>query len=111
MEEKVEADVDYACVQEDGRYEAEPLVWLGLVVAAVFAGDVQAAETAEFGEGAGWTVAGGGGSAGAGPGDGFVHGGHAAHAGLVAGAHVDEDVGGGADHGVELRLDLDRYPG
>jgi hypothetical protein len=28
------------------------------------------------------------------------------HAGGVAGAHVDEDPGGGAEHGVYLRFDL-----
>ena len=53
-----------------------------------------------------------GGGVGAGPGDGGVEtlvG--AAHTGDVAGAHVDLDVGGGADHGVELRVNLNRRAG
>lgn len=53
-----------------------------------------------------------GGGVGAGPGDGGVEtlvG--AAHAGDVAGAHVDLDVGGRANHGIKLRVDFDGRAG
>ena len=113
LQQQVEPDVHDARVQEDGHDEAEPLVGRGLVVEAAARVRIRhAGEAAELGERAFGRGRDGGG-VGTGEakrcgGEGVVlDAGGVAHAGDVAGAHVDEDVGGWADHGVELRVDLD----
>ena len=98
-------------MQEDGDDEAPPLVRGGLVGdGAAGMGIGHAVEPAEVRERARDAVARRAGSVRTRPGD--LHGRvldvrHVVHAGRVAGAHVDEDVGGGPDHGVERRVDLD----
>lgn len=89
--------MDQTGVQKDGDDESEPLVRFRRLARLL-----DTAEAAELREGACVLV---GGRPGAGPRDGsfgFLDGLDVVHAGDEAGAHVDEDVGGGTDHGVEL---------
>ena len=95
-------------MQEHGDDEAVPLVGQVLVIVGASA---EAAEVVQV-AGIALVVYVEGGRVGAGPGYAGVQtlvG--AAHAGDIAGAHVDLDIRGGADHGVELRVDLDGRTG
>lgn len=104
LDEHVEGNVHKPRVQKHGNDEAEPLIW-------VFGGRVVVRETAELRKSARIVravhVCGCG--IGAGPIDrpvlDFRVG---AHAWYVASTHVDENIGRGPDHGVELRMDFNR---
>jgi len=112
LQQQVEPDMDKPRMHEDRRDEAPPLVrleiWLGRTVLPLERRVLlwHTAHAAELRD-----VAGGGCGCGVWTrpeGDVVVeHFLHVVHAGLEAGAHVDEDVGGGADHDVEVWLGLD----
>ena len=98
-------------VQEYWDDEAPPLVRLMAAIPVIFYTRLirDAAHAAEFGKGAAEAASVEGGSVGARPG--LYVGGDClvdvVHAGGESCAHVDEDVGGGADHYVEVGLCLD----
>jgi len=102
-------------VQENGHDEAPPLVGLVGPVAkirdALLVG--HAAVSAELGERARERGGVEGCGVWAGPGCYLVFddGADVVHAGGEAGAHVDKDVGGGADHDVEVWLGLNGCAG
>lgn len=94
-------------MQKDGQNEAEPLVRLRALVGIVESRVGHAAESTHFGKRAELIISG---CVGAQEQDGdagaldFLD---VVHAGDISCAHVDEDLGRRADHGVELWLDHD----
>lgn len=115
LQQQVESDVDEPRMQEDGDHEPEPLVRLRAGRQRTVGDRVRDGrfrEAAQIGEGAlhGGRVQVVGGRVRAGPTDGLggvLDARGRALAGDEARAHVDEDVGGGAYHGVEDGLGLD----
>lgn len=108
LQQHVEANVDKTSMQKDGQNEAEPLVRLRALVGIVESRVGHAAESTHFGKRAELIISG---CVGAQEQDGdagalnFLD---VVHAGDVSCAHVDENLGRRADHGVELWLDHDR---
>jgi len=111
LQQHIKPNMHESSMQKDWRDEAEPLVWRWSCVKTTTQygcrNAIEAAKLAECALGCAccgvWT----------GPDDCFVGVLYAllvAHAGDVAGAHVDEDVGGGTEHGVYgtgLKLGID----